>query len=69
MYKTTLLVVNVIFEGHGRIIIKESCKSFNLQDSLAEREALEPTHSRNIIKLQITDNHIQSGVHSKSKSF
>ena len=42
MYKTTLLVVNVIFEGHGRIIIKESCKSFDLQDSLAEREGFEP---------------------------
>ena len=24
MYKTTLLVVNVIFEGHARIIIKKS---------------------------------------------
>ena len=35
----------------------------------AERQALEPTYSRNIIKLQITDNHILSGVHSKSKSF
>ena len=42
MYKTTLLVVNVIFEGHGRIIIKESYKSFDLQDSLAEREGFEP---------------------------
>ena len=42
MYKTTLLVVNVIFEGHGRIIIKESCKSFDLQDSLAERGGFEP---------------------------
>ena len=35
----------------------------------AEREALEPTLSRNIIKLQITDNHILSKVQSKSKSF
>ena len=42
MYKTTLLVVNVIFEGHGRIIIKKSYKSFDLQDSLAEREGFEP---------------------------
>ena len=42
MYKTTLLVVNVIFEGHGRIIIKESCKSFDLRDSVAEREGFEP---------------------------
>ena len=42
MYKTTLLVVNVIFERHGRIIIKESCKSFDLQDSVAERGGFEP---------------------------
>ena len=42
MYKTTLLVVNVIFEGHGRIIIKESCMSFDLQDSFAERGGFEP---------------------------
>ena len=69
MYKTTLLVVNVIFEGHGRIIIKESCKSFDLQDSLAEREALEPTLSENIIKLQITDNHALFTMQGKSKSF
>ena len=37
--------------------------------SSAERQALEPIHSRNIIKLQITDNHTQFGIHSKSKSF
>ena len=42
MYKTTLLVVNVIFEGHARIIIKKSRKSCDLQDSLAEREGFEP---------------------------
>ena len=41
MYKTTLLVVNVIIEGHARIIIKKSCKSCDLQDS-AEREGFEP---------------------------
>lgn len=39
-----------------------------LNDS-AERQALEPIYSRNIIKLQIADNHIQFEVHSKSKSF
>ena len=32
-------------------------------------KALEPIYSRNIIKLQITDNHILFEVHSKSKSF
>ena len=42
MYKTTLLVINVIFEGHTRIIIKKSHKSCDLQDSLAEREGFEP---------------------------
>lgn len=36
---------------------------------LAEREALEPIHSRNIIKMQIIDNQILFEVHSKSKSF
>ena len=53
-----------------------SHKSLDLWDltvhylvSSAEREALEPIHSRNIIKLQITDNHTQFGIHSKSKSF
>ena len=35
----------------------------------AERQALEPIPSRNIIKLQITDNHILSKAQSKSKSF
>ena len=35
----------------------------------AEREALEPTCSRNIIKLQTIDNHSLFGVCSKSKSF
>lgn len=34
-----------------------------------ETEALEPMLSRNIIKLQITDNHILSKAQSKSKSF
>ena len=34
-----------------------------------EIQALEPMLSRNIIKLQITDNHILSKVQSKSKSF
>lgn len=34
-----------------------------------DRMALEPMLSRNIIKLQITDNHILSKAQSKSKSF
>ena len=34
-----------------------------------EHKALEPMLSRNIIKLQITDNHILSKAQSKSKSF
>lgn len=36
---------------------------------LAERQALEPIYSRNIIKMQIIDNQILFEVHSKSKSF
>ena len=43
--------------------LKSSMKDF------AEREALEPTYSRNIIKLQIINNQTLFGVHSKSKSF
>lgn len=35
----------------------------------AERQALEPTYSRNIIKLQIINNQTLFGVYSKSKSF
>ena len=35
----------------------------------AERQALEPTLSENIIKSQITDNHTLSTIQSKSKSF
>lgn len=34
-----------------------------------EIEALEPTYSRNIIKLQIINNQTLFGVYSKSKSF
>ena len=37
--------------------------------NLAERQAPEPTLSENIIKSQITDNHILSTMQSKSKSF
>lgn len=37
--------------------------------SKVECKALEPMLSRNIIKLQITDNHILSKAQSKSKSF
>ena len=35
----------------------------------AERQALESTHSRNITKLQIIDNHVLFRMRSKSKSF
>ena len=37
--------------------------------SFAERGALESTHSRNITKLQIIDNHVLFRMRSKSKSF
>ena len=51
------------------VVKKKSRKASTLRDFLAEREALEPMLSRNIIKLQITDNHILSKAQSKSKSF
>ena len=37
---------------------KKSRKSCDLQDSVAEREALELILSQNIIKLQTTDNQV-----------
>ena len=40
-----------------------------LSEAFAEREALEPRHSENIIKLRIIDNHIISIWYSKSNSF
>ena len=51
------------------VVKKKSRKASTLRDFLAEREAPEPTLSENIIKLQITDNHILSTMKSKSKSF
>ena len=42
---------------------------FVLQFFPAERRALESTHSRNITKLQIIDNHVLFRMRSKSKSF
>ena len=45
-------------------------RGFNIEHCyLIELGALEPMLSRNIIKLQITDNHILSKAQSKSKSF
>lgn len=49
------------------LFLKAFVKSFVFVS--AERQALEPMLSRNIIKLQITDNHILSKAQSKSKSF
>ena len=42
--------------------LEASCKEL-------DEKALEPTYSRNIIKLQIINNQALFGVHSKSKSF
>ena len=59
-----------ITNPHSGVLIPSNAKKGSLSFLfLAEREALEPTLSRNIIKLQITDNHILSKVQSKSKSF
>ena len=45
MYKTTLLIVNVIFEGHARVIIKKkSCKSCDLQDSVRRERDSNPRY-------------------------
>ena len=38
MYKTTLLIVNVIFEGHARIIIKKSPVNLAIYRTLLRRE-------------------------------
>ncbi len=55
--------------GYILISILIGCMAYNSLYEWQEIEALEPIHSRNIIKLQITDNHTQFGIHSKSKSF
>ncbi len=45
MYKTTLLIVNVIFEGHARVIIKKkSRKSCDLQDSVRRERDSNPRY-------------------------
>ena len=65
-------VVSMIMPKHPTLHFEceIGCSFANLKNKFfAEREALEPIHSRNIIKLQITDNHTQFGIHSKSKSF
>lgn len=49
MYKTTLLVVNVIFEGHARIIIKKSPVNLATYRTLAEREVPEPNQYNSLI--------------------
>ena len=46
-----------------------ACRKYLSRQVEPEKLALEPMLSRNIIKLQITDNHTQFGIHSKSKSF
>ena len=43
--------------------------NYTANGEIQDEEALEPMLSRNIIKLQITDNHILSKAQSKSKSF
>ena len=53
-------------DGLVRKKAQRKALSFNL---FAERDGFEPMLSENIIKLQITDNHILSTIRSKSKSF
>lgn len=65
-------VVSMIMPKHPTLHFEceIGCSFANLKNKFfAEREALEPTYSRNIIKLQTIDNHVILGAHSKSKSF
>lgn len=76
--KTTVCFIQNIrmFEIKCEFVFKTTCiktkkirKALTLRNFHAERQALEPTYSRNIIKLQIINNQALFGVHSKSKSF
>lgn len=58
MKKTVFMkVLALLFVGTGALAY-----SYSGDDIFEEEEALEPILSRNIIKLQITDNHILSKV-------
>lgn len=50
-------------------IIRKGDSPANYYWEVTDKQAPEPTLSENIIKLQITDNHILSTMQSKSKSF
>lgn len=56
---------------HGMLVdyLNEIAKYTGWEYEYIDTKALEPMLSRNIIKLQITDNHILSKAQSKSKSF
>ena len=56
-----VFVARGVFVADSFLVLVQSVEIFS--------EAPEPTLSENIIKLQITDNHILSTMKSKSKSF
>lgn len=56
-----VFVARGVFVADSFLVLVQSVEIFS--------EALEPTYSRNIIKLQIINNQALFGVHSKSKSF
>lgn len=60
-----------VYKENSFFCIKKVCKPRKclIYTLNCGERALKPTYSRNIIKLQITDNHTQFGIHSKSKSF
>ena len=64
-------ILSPVVKGTHTILESQTfdMNEYRAQKDKLEMEALEPTLSRNIIKLQITDNHILSKVQSKSKSF
>ena len=73
VFEQCLVIVFLTHKINPKVFCPNFGVHFNLKSALfcflAEREALEPMLSRNIIKLQITDNHILSKAQSKSKSF
>ena len=64
-------ILSPVVKGTHTILESQTfdMNEYRAQKDKLEMEALEPMLSRNIIKLQITDNHILSKAQSKSKSF
>lgn len=67
--KGTMRGISTDFDGQYVIDVAPGETLVFSYVGLQSVEALEPTYSRNIIKLQTIDNHSLFGVYSKSKSF